>query len=127
MCCIVAPKKGIKVFMIVIFFYFISGWQALNLRNAVYQHLQDISQPGYILNNHVHKVSLIGENNIIFLPGYQPRQIIFDLPERLGLFPNGNPYQRNTVCRGNCLYEGVSYATSGQVERQSRSREHQGL
>ena len=69
-------------FMILMFFYFISGWQAMNLRKAIYSHLDSISSSPYSGSSTVYKVPLIANNKIIFLQGYEPRQILFNLPEQ---------------------------------------------
>lgn len=75
------PQLMQFVVLILIFFYFLSGWQALNLRKIIYRQIETISAAGNESTLPVHRISMIGRENVIFLPGYEPRQIVFDLPE----------------------------------------------
>ena len=75
------PQLMQFVVLILIFFYFISGWQALNIRKVIYQKTESLTSAGNKSEPPVHRVSMLGRENVIFLPGYEPRQIIFELPE----------------------------------------------
>ncbi len=84
-------------FLLLMFFYFISGWQAMNLRKSIYNHLKTISTENYTGSLTVHKVPLSDRTNTIFLQGYEPRQVLFDLSDQgiIALNRSVNPGQAN--------------------------------